>query len=465
MHSGVLLIDLGVYQKVQITDIEPLGVCYVAAYLEQHGYPARVLHDLGSSDDQLIEKVRSHRPSVVGFSAYTSTAARSLRLARRVRAELGCPVVFGGIHATLYPGIALDEGVDYVVIGEGEQTMVELVRALAAGEDSRLDGIPGLAFERAGELVTTGRRDRIADLDALPFPRRDDLPMQVYRTLAPRPLLHRQRAASLSTSRGCGFRCIFCTTPYAWQYQRISRSVGSVIAELEMLSADHGVNALYFRDEDLAFDGAWLRRLCEEIVRRDLRFTWFCFARATSLTPATLRLMRRAGCASIGLGIESADPTSLRHIGKGVDVARIGRTIADVRETGICSIAYLIVGFPWHSEDLVRRAFATVKSMNPDIVFISYATPFPHTPLWEEASAKGLIRVTDPDRYTNFEPLMDTDHMPMEQVRRLQRALVREYYLRPRYLAGLARLLAGEPVAGLSLLEAGLVKLVRRRRR
>ncbi len=463
MRTRVLLIDLGVYQKVQVSNIEPLGVCYVAAHLEAHGFPTRVLHDIGASDERLIERVRSHRPTLVGFSAYTSTVSRSLRLARRIRAELGCPVVFGGIHATLFPEIALDDGVDYVVVGEGEQTMLELVRALDDDDDAKLDGVPGLAFGRDGDLVTTGRRERIRDLDSLPFPKRDDLPMEVYKTLTPSPLLHRQRAASVSASRGCGFRCIFCTTPYAWQYQRISRSVDSVVAELEMLARDWGVNALYFRDEDMAFDAAWLRRLCQEIVRRGLKFSWFCFARATSLDASTLHLMRRAGCASIGLGVESADPVSLERIGKGVDVGRIGRTVANIRAAGICSIAYLIIGFPWHTEALVRSAFDSVKTMNPDIVFLSYATPFPGTALWEEAQSRGLIRVTDLDRYTNFDPLMDTDHMTMEQVRRLQRTLVREYYLRPSYLKTVARLLAREPMAGPSLAEAALFKLMPRR--
>ena len=462
MRSGVLLIDLGVYQKVQVTDIEPLGACYVAAYLERSGIPATVLHDLGSSDDELIRAVQGRRPDVVGFSAYTSTSRRALRLARRVKAEVGCTVVFGGIHATMFPEIALDPGVDHVVLGEGEQTMLELVRALDRGEGD-LDAIDGLAFERDGELVKTNPRARIADLDDLPFPRRDDLPMGRYRTLAPRPVLHRQRAASLSASRGCGFRCIFCTTPPAWRYQRIGRSVENVIEELELLTGRWGVNALYFRDEDLAFDGAWLRRMCEEIARRGMKLSWFCFARATSLDAPTLRLMKRAGCASIGFGVESADAESLERIGKGVRVDRLMHTVEEMRVAGIYSIAYLIIGFPWHTEAVIRRSFETVKSMNPDLMFLSYATPFPGTPLGRQVEEKGLLRVTDHDLYTNFDPLMDTEHMSMEEVRGLQRTLVREYYLRPRYLRGVAARIAREPAAGISLLEVGLSKLARRR--
>ena len=452
-NRRILLVSLGVYHMHAITVLDPLGISLVGAYLQEHGFEVRLLHLLEVGARTVLEEIRAFRPRIVGFSCYTSNYRFGRELAAHVREQSDCSIVFGGIHATITPEIAREDCIDFTVRGEGEHTMLALAEALAAGATT-FDHIPGLCFARGEELVDTGLAPRIEDLDALPLPLRDGLPMHLYKSAVPKPLFGSQRAASISASRGCVFDCNFCTTPYVLGRKRFSRSVDRVMDELVQLRDRFGTNALYFCDEDLAFDREWLLRLCSELERRRLGMSWYCFARISSVDPELLAAMEAGGCSSIGFGIESADATSLERIGKRVDRERIAQTLEWVSATDIYSIGFVMIGLPWQSRESIWEGARFLHGTHLDLMYLSYATPFRRTRLYEEAMDKGLIRVFDPDGYNNLAPVMDTEYLSVEELRQLSGQLMRHFYLRPRYLVRLARKLRRDPVPLLSVGQA-----------
>lgn len=449
----VLLVDPGVYHMHAITLLEPLGICCVGAYLRQHGFEVRLLQVRNSDPGALIDAVRSFEPGIVGFSCYTSNFRLGRELARRVRAISDCSIVFGGIHATLNPEIAQQDFVDFVVQGEGERTMLALAQALVRGEHFP-EHVRGLCYARGSELVDTGISARIVDLDALPLPMRDGLPMHLYRSAVPKPPFSEQRGACISASRGCHFDCLFCTTKYVMGQRRMSRSVHHVMEEIECLKAQHGVNALYFGDEDLAFDRAWLHELCRALVDRQLDMSWYCFARVTSLDRPLVAAMAEAGCTSIGFGLESPDPSSLKQIDKQISQEQIARALAWVDEHGIYSIGFIMIGLPWHTRANIEEGLRFLHQTKLDLVYPSFATPFPKTRLYQQAHEEGLVQVHDTDAYSHLEPVMATRHLSRDELRRISKRYTRHFYLRPRYLARQARRLARDPVPLLSVAQA-----------
>ncbi len=459
----VLLVDPGLYHTHAITLLDPLGICCVGAYLREHGFEVRLVQVQGDDQAELVEAIRTFQPGIVGFTCYTSNYRLATELARRVRTHSDCVIVFGGIHATLCPEIAHEAFVDFVVQGEGERAMLSLARALRQGErDPR--HVQGLCYARGGELVDTGLAPRIAELDELPLPMRDGLPMHRYRSSVPKPPFAMQRAACVSASRGCHYDCSFCTARYVYRGRRHTRSVQHVVQEIRQLQTDHGVNALYFSDEDLAFDRAWLLELCTALERMQVGVSWYCFSRINSLDRAVVAAMARAGCTAIGFGIESPDPASLARLDKRITQQQIARTLAWVDEHGIYSIGFIMIGLPWHSRANIDEGLRFLCGTKLDLLQLSFATPFPKTRLHEQAHQLGLVRVHDTDAYSHLEPVMDTQHLGRTELRRIARWYGARYYLRPRYVARLARKLARDPVPLLSLAQAVGWRLSEQRR-
>ncbi len=457
-EARVLLVGFGVCHMRAIVMMEPLGIGCVGAALREAGYQVR-LHHMLDGEEPLFDLVRRFRPAIIGLSCYTSNWSMGQRVAVRLRSCFDGPIVLGGIHATLNPGLALEPYLDVLVRGEGERTMVALCDALLAGKPE-LEAIPGLAFERAGELVDTGLSPRIDDLDSLPLAMREGLPMHRYKATVPWPRFGLQRAALVSASRGCEYACSFCTTPFTSGRRRVMRSVPNVLWELRWLARRFETNTLYFCDEDLAWDRDWLLALCAAIESARLGMSWYCFARATSLDPQLLAAMRRAGCSAVGVGIESPDPASLRRVGKGVAPEQLAQAVAWIEQAGIWSVGFFMLGLPWHDRATIEEAGRIVRSMRLGLLYPSYATPFPHTRLHREAEERGLIRVSDTDAYDSLAPVMVTEHLGLEELERLYGEVLRRFYGDPRWLARTTRRMLRDPVPALSAFEALGSKLV-----
>ncbi|KKL48123.1 hypothetical protein LCGC14_2328690, partial [marine sediment metagenome] len=348
-------------------------------------------------------------------------------------------VVLGGSHPTALPERTLSEcKADFLVLGEGEITLDELVGQIGSGAGD-WGSIKGLAFRDGdGSVVVNEPRPLIEDLDTLPFPARDLVDNDLYYP-PPTKKVSSGLSTLISTSRGCPFNCGFCSANTVWMSRRIrSRSAENLVDEMTECVRRYGISSFNFADEFFTADKARVLEICELIGRRGLEITWVCSARAQKLDRQTLETMKRAGCLELSFGIESGSPEILERMDKRIDLDEAKRVISTANDLGIRTHAGFIIGYPGETEQTVRQTVRAARWLDVDIAAFWIASPLPGSRLWDEAQTNGWIR---PDaRWSDFSPLSNNTSVLMlptlsiEQIRRLHRRALRNYYLRPKYI-------------------------------
>ena len=394
--------------------LPPLGLACVAGALREAGHDVRILDAavLPRWATELGALLSAWRPQVVGLSAATAVLSPALALAATVKqSDPSAAVLLGGVHATLFPGeVVRDPHVDYAVHGEGERTAVELVAAIAGR--TPVDSIPGIAFRDTGGPRVTPPRPAVADLDELPRPAYDLLPMGRYST----PFSAAGRVTSMVTSRGCPYPCTFCDASVVHGRKYRAHSAERVVAEIRDLVAEHGVREVLFKDSEFTIDRARVDRFCDLMAAGGPRVTWTCSARVDRVDAPLLRKMAAAGCRVVQFGVESADPDVLAALGKGIAAETVREAFRAARAAGIETVANLMVGSPgetWLSIEATRRLLAEI---HPDHLNVQVLVPYPGTALHSTLAGRALV--------------------PGEEARRRRRALLRSFYLRPERIAG-----------------------------
>lgn len=375
------------------TSYPPLGLGYLAACLEREGHEVRI-HDFGLRPEvpvaQEVEEVVAFGPDLVGMTSMTTSHHSLEEAAPLLKERLGVPIVVGGPHATTLPQETLrNPQFDYLVYGEGEETLLDLVRALEA-EGKGLDAIPGLYYKRDGEVRANPSRPLIRDLDALPFPARHLYAWEAYglRTPDGQPMM------TVLTSRGCPYHCSFCFKEiFGRTYRR--RSPQNVVAELKEIVDRYGVRHIYFIDDLFTLDARRLQAMMEAFLQEGLDIRWQCLARVDRVTPDLLRLMYRAGCREIHYGIESGNPEILAATAKHIRLEQVRQAVEWTEAAGIASKGYFMLGLPGDTEETMEQTIAFAESLPLTEAMFSIATPFPGTRLWQE-----LVRRRPEIRYT-----------------------------------------------------------------
>ena len=370
-----------------VNSYPPLGLAYLAAVLERAGHSVRVF-DFGlSPHSELAEdvaRVAEFAPELIGLTAMTNTWYSAVALADALKAALHCPIVIGGPHATVFPErVAQEPAVDYVVVGEGEETLLELVGVLERSDFSptaeALGAVRGLCFMRGGALVKTAERPLIRDLDALPFPARHLFDLWAYPLYTP----DNQRMLTVLSSRGCPYNCSYCFKGIVGRTYR-QRSPENIIAELRALIDSYGVRNFYFIDDLFTLDAKRLTAFCEAVIAQHLDIRWQCLARVDRVTAELLQLMYRAGCRQVHYGIESADQAILDRIGKRITPDMVRQVVGWTRAAHIRSKGYFMLGLPGDSEQTMAKTIDFAAELDLDEAMFSLTTPFPGTRLWDE---------------------------------------------------------------------------------
>jgi anaerobic magnesium-protoporphyrin IX monomethyl ester cyclase len=359
----------------------PLGLMYVAAALREAGHRVQLLDGDPLLEIDMVDRIESFDPQLVGMSFLTMTISRARGLSEELRRRLlAVPLMLGGPHVTAEPARSLtDFSADVVVVGEGEQTAVEIAARLAAGES--VDGI-------AGTWTVSGKgppRRTIDDLDALPFPARDLCDFERY--LSPPGLIRgwaSARHASMLASRGCPFRCTFCASHLQLGRRFRLRSIDSVLAELDHLVARYAIRGVYWVDDIFTGDRAWVRQLCAALMQRPYRLEWGCQSRVTGIDRVTLEAMRDAGCVQIDFGVESGSQKILNRMRKGTRPDTIRGAFALVHEVGMRTGASFILGTPGEEEEDASETLALARELQSDWTVFFFSTPYPGTELWSQ---------------------------------------------------------------------------------
>jgi anaerobic magnesium-protoporphyrin IX monomethyl ester cyclase len=389
-----------------------LGLHYIAAVLNAHGHYVRVynadaagkideanlatlfqenvsLQNAINVDDhpiwrEVLSVVRNYDPDLVGITVTFSLAWKIVsKIANMIKNwNPEVMIAVGGAHATLAPDDIIKTGnIDFLVRGEGEYTMLELV------EGGPIPEIEGLSWKTVnGGIVHNPPRKMIENLDELPFPDYElDLvqidPKADYITIA--------------SSRGCSHHCVYCSSPKIWGRTVRFRSVENVIEEIKYRYYKYGVRRLHFVDDTFNFSRRYVKDLCSKIVSNNLNVSWSCDSRINLLDEDTLKMMKSAGCRRLKLGVESGSDRVLKMITKGTTVNQIKEKIKIVKKVGIRFTAYIMLGFPTETREEMMASYNLCKELNPDWVSLSIATPWIGTELYDMVQRQGITIPAD----------------------------------------------------------------------
>ncbi len=421
--------DGTIWHGVQSTS-PPLGLLYVAAYAEHRG---RSVHVMDANAEQLgledMERfVRRHRPAWVGLTAVTAQIMPAHRVVGMIkRASPESKVVIGGVHATALPDEVLqDLHVDYVIRGEGEESLVELV------EGRPLESIGGLSYrsdEAGSPILHNPQSEPIADLDSMPPPAYHLIRFELYKPAV--GAYRRLPALSITVTRGCPGKCTFCNSA---ETPLRTRSAERIVEEMEGLQERYGIREVSFYDDTFTIFKQNVARMCDLMVERGLDLTWSCFARTDCVSKSLLSKMKRAGCHQILFGIESADPQILKNIRKPIDIERTERAVRMVKEAGIEVRAAFMFGNPGETVESLRRTIEFAKRLDADISVFNITTPYPGTQMFDWARRNGYLRTLDWREYDLANSVMDLPTISNDELNRLYKVAYRSFYLRPGYL-------------------------------
>lgn len=361
--------------------LPPLGLAYIAAILEANDYDVTIV-DLNARQNE--RSITDRHWDIVGITFDTSRYYKGIKYGRMLRAK-GAKVVVGGPHATFMAEEILRNGsADFVVRGEGEYTMLELLNALKAGSD--LGHIRGLSYLYDNQIIHNDDRIYSEDLDNLPFPTRHLLDMDKYRTSK----MGVRSITSILTSRGCPYQCSFCASSRLAGTSWRSRSVESIIEEVQLVKDTYGYPAVAFVDDNFTLDPKRVTNICEEILKRGWDIHWWCFTRGDTIVknPEMVSLMYKAGCRSTYIGIESGNQETLDSYKKRISAEISREAISILKKNKIEMTTSFIIGQLNEDKGMVEDTLRFAKSLNPNTVSFSILTPYPGTELFEQVKDK-----------------------------------------------------------------------------
>jgi len=346
----------------------PLGLCYLAAVLENNGISVSIIDNYvhGYSSQILSEKILKRRPYIVGFSTTTQNSFQAFETAELIKkSNPDIKIVFGGIHASVLPyKVMRNKNVDYVIIGEGEYALLELVKAVVKGE-GKISGIRGLFFRKSdGEIGYNSNRSLIANLDELPFPARHLVDLKDYSEDS--AIFGVERLVSLNTSRGCPFHCAFCSSSSYWNRKFRARTPTNIVDEIEFLIKKYNADGIRFREDNFTVNRKRVIAICEEIQRRNIIIPLECESRVDTINKEILIRMKEAGCRAIWFGVESGSQKTLDFLNKGTTLSQTRKVFEWCHNLGIATGATFMLGVPGETREDVLQTLNFALEIAPD---------------------------------------------------------------------------------------------------
>ncbi|HML16067.1 MAG TPA: radical SAM protein [Bryobacteraceae bacterium] len=365
----------------------PLGILYVSSHLKALGFEAEVYDSTFGSRQELFGILDAAPPGVVGIYGNLLTRANVLAIAERAHAG-GWVVMLGGPEPANYAEEFLDAGADLIVEGEGEKTVESLMRA--GFDRAAWDAIPGLVFRSNGLTIRTGAADLIRDLDAQPWPDREQVDIARYlRTWRAR---HGMGSVSVITARGCPYKCAWCShSVYGHTHRR--RSPAAVVDEIESLVERYRPEMLWIADDVFTIHHGWLNQYAKEMKRRQLKIPFECITRADRLNEAVAGVLAELGCMRVWIGSESGSQKILDAMQRGVTAEQVRSAVAMLKNNGIETGMFLMWGYEGEEIDDVETTIEHVKHCRPDVFFTTVAYPIKGTPYFERVQSK-LVNVS-----------------------------------------------------------------------
>ena len=396
----------------------PIGLGYIAAVLKNDGHKVRIMDAAAYSLKKIERLILEVNPEIVGLTCWTIERGQTFKVAKLVREHVpNAKIIVGGQHATAFPEQMFKLAyADVVVLGEGERTTSELVRCIEQGGD--IAGVNGIVYRNEKEVVYTQTRTLIEDLDTIPFPMYEDFDLPKYGGLPEKKSI----TTAIVSSRGCPYKCIFCSSAVFWKKRWRARSSENVLAEIEWLYKDYQVRSFIFFDDFFFLNKDRAIEICQGIIDRKLKVEWVAEGRVNLVDRELLGWMKKAGCYRIDYGVESGSPKILKNINKKISVEQIRNAFRLTHELGMKPVAYLMVGNPGETEGTIRETIQLMHEIKPHytntggILWI-----LPNTEIYETSKKLGII---DDDYWmNNMETPFFTGEHSLEELKELRNRL------------------------------------------
>lgn len=384
----------------------PLGTLYAAALMRKNGYETKLKDVMfAQSPDEVIPAIKEYCPDFFviyddGFNYLTKMCLTNMRNAAfrmiQLAKQRGCTVIVSSSDSTDHYEKYLDRGADFILLGEAEMTLLELVNALSKGEND-FTSILGLAFKKDNCVVKTLRRNVIKDLDALPFPAWDLADLEPYRKMW---LQHTGYfSINMGTTRGCPYKCNWCAKPiYGNRYN--SRSPQNVVEELKMLKEEYHFDHIWFCDDIFGLKPGWVHAFADLVENEGLKFKFKIQARADLLLQENyIRDLARAGCDNIWMGAESGSQNILDAMEKGIKVEQVYTATKQIRQYGMKPSFFIQFGYLGETKEDIRKTIKMINELLPFEIGISVSYPLPGTGFYEKVKTdlKEKTNWTDSD--------------------------------------------------------------------
>ena len=380
----------------------------MAGYLQKYGGMKTEIIDLKTSsfhplsdvtrrrlENMIVERVSQAKPGLVGITCLVTEVKEVLGLSADIKGLLpDAVIVVGGIHPTMYPQDLLYDSspVDYVVIGEGEETFTELARAISNGQG--VQDVRGVAWFAGQGVCRTPPRPPIEDLDTIPFPLYEQIDIDYYF----RPGINIIRnmllsTAQILTSRGCPSQCTFCVNKNLYRIMGFKkpfrqRSVKNVVDEIEYLAKKYAADGFYLCDDAFCIRKQWTFDFCTELTRRNLGLIWATETKVNLISREMIQAMRNAGCVQLDFGVESGSPEVLKRMKKGITLEQVRDAFRWCHELGVRPMANFMFNTPGETEDDVQKTLALAREIDACYYSFGLMTPFPGTDIYEEVQPK-----------------------------------------------------------------------------
>lgn len=414
-----------------------LGLLYIAAVLEQEGHHIEVIDmDIEiDAQNKIISSLARLKPEILCIHVMTWTFHQANEIAKLARNILpSVCVIAGGAAITSAPEVIMKYSMfDYGVIGEGEKTILELMHALNSKDNT--GKIPGIIYRENGQIILSSQRTLIETLDSIPNPARHLVNLNLYSDV-----LSKERAcATMITSRGCPYSCIYCDRRNRMGNKWRSFSNHRIIDEMQELKDRYGIKEIMFFDDEFIIDHNRAIEFCNLLLEKKLEILWECRTRVDLIDRELLKIMKKAGCYRIRFGFESGDDKILKILKKGITVKQSLECANIVKKSGIEIFGYFMFGCPEETEKDIQKTIELAFAIDPDFAVFSKVILIPGSELFEWAVSQKLIAADYWERFiagdiVDTAPSLSSKELPEERVNQIIKEINKKFYFRSKFM-------------------------------
>jgi anaerobic magnesium-protoporphyrin IX monomethyl ester cyclase len=370
----------------------PLGILYISAFLEKNGYENEVFDSTFSTLENLKTKLSISKPDVVAIYTNLMTKLNVLKIIKHIKTEpllKNTKIILGGPEVRNHTENFLNYGADFIIIGEGEETTLELMNVLNSSSlfSATLSSINGLAYLENGKVITTSERTLIKDINVLPFPSRQKIDFSPY--LNGWKTHHGYSMMSVNTMRGCPYTCKWCSRAvYGGTYRR--RSPQLVAQEMKLIKDTYNPDMIWFVDDVFTIHHKWLTEFADEVKKQDAIIPYEIISRADRLNEEVIKTLKDSGCFRVWVGAESGSQKIIDAMDRRVDVMQTREMIRLAKHHGIEAGTFIMLGYPGETRDDIKETINHLVQSNPSQYTITIAYPIKGTELYNEVKNEFL---------------------------------------------------------------------------